>query len=81
MNQVGFGISWRQTRLIDLNFADNIVLIAEEDVVMQQMTTKPEEHAAKVELCISRNKSKIIGAGRYQNTQPITVEQKTVRKS
>ena len=53
MNQVGFGISWGQTHLTDPGFADDIALIAEEDGVTQQMTTKQEEHATKVGLCIN----------------------------
>ena len=81
MDQVGFGISWGQTRLTDLEFADDIALIAEEDGTMQRMTTKLEEHAAKVGLYISNNKSKVIRVGRYQNTQPITVEQKPLEVS
>ena len=80
MDQVGFGISWGQTRLTDLDFADDIALIAEEDGTMQRMTTRLEEHAAKVGLYISNNKSKVIRVGRYQNTQPITVEQKPLEE-
>ena len=76
MDQVGFGITWGKTCLTDLDFADGIALITEEDEVMQQMTTKLEEHAAKVGLCISSNKSKVIRVGRHQNNQPIIAKQK-----
>ena len=47
---------------------------------MQQMTTELEEHAAKVGLCISSDKSKLIRVERYQNTQLISVKQKPLEK-
>ena len=80
MNKVGFGISRGQTHLTDLDFTDDMVLIADEDEKMQQVTTKLEEHAAKVGLCIGSNKSKVTRVGRYQNIQPITVKQKPLEK-
>ena len=80
MNQVGFGVIWEQKHLTDLHFSNDIALIAGEDEVMHQMTTKLKELAVKDELCITSNKSKVIRVGRYQNTQPITVTQKSLEK-
>jgi len=52
-----YGIVWqKQNRLTDLNFADDIAIVAEEENVYQEMTTKLEEQSAQVGLNISREK-------------------------
>ena len=53
------GISWtRDARLCDLDFADDIALIAESSEDLQQLTDKLEENAAKVGLRINAGKTK-----------------------
>ena len=53
------GINWTQeTRLCDLDFADDIALIAESREDLQQLTNNLEETAAKVSLRINAEKTK-----------------------
>ena len=61
MKEVGFGIEWNdQTRLTDLDFADDIALIAETNESLQHMTNKLETEAGKIGLRINADKTKIM---------------------
>ena len=43
MDQPEYGIKWQRHRqLTDLDFADDIAMMAENDVVCQEMTTREE---------------------------------------
>ena len=46
---------------MDLDFANDIAIVAEEENVRQEMTTKLEEQSAQVGLNISRKKTKAMG--------------------
>jgi len=48
VDQPGLGIQWKNdNRLTDLDFADDIALVAANDHVCQEMTTNVAEHSAK----------------------------------
>jgi len=50
-----YGIAWqKRNRLTDLDFTDDIAIVAEEENVCQERTTKLEEQSAQVGLNISR---------------------------
>ena len=58
MDKSEYGIVWqKQNRLTDLDFADDIAIVAGEENVCQEMTTKVEEQSAQVGLNISREKN------------------------
>jgi len=62
MDKPEYGIIWQnQNRLTDQDFADDIAILAEEENVCQEMTTKLEEQSAQVGLNISREKTKVMG--------------------
>ena len=68
MNKPNIGISWKQdTRLTDLDFADDIPLLAETNEQLQDMTTNLEAEAAKVGLRISHNKTRVMRTGTIQS--------------
>jgi len=72
MDQPGFGIGWKNDkRLTDLDFADDIALVAEQAHVCQQMTTNLAVHSIKFGLHISLEKTKIIHAMQAAIPQPI----------
>ena len=55
MDKSEYGIVWqKRNRLTDLDFADEKVIVAEEENVCQEMTIKLEEQSAQVGLTISR---------------------------
>ena len=61
MDKPEYGIVWQQqNRLTDLDFADDIAILAEEENVCQEMTIKLEEQSAQVGLNISREKTKVM---------------------
>lgn len=61
MSRPSFGISWIDAaRLTDLDFADDIALLAEERKILQKMTTALGEHASKVGLRISEEKTNVM---------------------
>ena len=82
MGKPEYGIVWqKQNRLTDLDFADDLVILAEEENVCQEMTTKLEEQSAQVGLNISREKTKVMGITQRPLTQPIaTREHRICRK-
>ena len=47
LNKAEFGIAWNETRLTDLDFADDIVLFAEKRDVLQRMTNDVQASAEK----------------------------------
>ena len=68
MDKPNIGISWKQgTRLIDLDFADDIALLVETNTQLQDTTTDLEAESAKVGLRIRRNKTKVMHTGTIQN--------------
>ena len=70
--QPDFGIGWQNAkRLTDLDFADNIALIAEDEQVCQEMTTQLAVHGEMVGLHTSHEKSKIIRTNQRKKDQPI----------
>ena len=65
-----YGIIWqKQNRLTDLDCADDIAILAEEENVCQEMTTKLEEQSAQVGLNISREKTKVMGITQRPSSQ------------
>lgn len=65
MDHPKYGIAWEDTtRLTDLDFADDIVLLAENAKSLQEMTTSLEVEAAKVGLRISTEKTKTLAVNR-----------------
>jgi len=76
MEKLEYSIIWqKQNRLTDLDFADDIAMVAEEKNVCQEMTTKLEEQSTQVGLNISREKKKAMGITQCSLPQPIAVTQ------
>jgi len=76
MDKPLYGIVWqKQNRSTDLDFTDDIAILAEEENVCQEMTTKLEEQSAQVRLIISREKTKVMGITQHPSSQPIAVVQ------
>ena len=74
MDKSEYGIVWQKwNRLMDLNFTDDIAIVAEEENVCQEMTAKLEEQSAQVGLNISREKTKAMGITHCSSPQPIAV--------
>jgi len=74
MDKPEYGIVWhKQNRLTDLDFADDIAMMAEEAKVCQEMTTKLEGHSAQVGLNISWEKTKVMQITQRPSPQPIAV--------
>jgi len=65
--------STASTRLTDLDFADDLSLLAQSRATLQKMTTNLEIEAKKVGLRISAEKTKVMQICRGQVTDPITV--------
>lgn len=69
-----YGIKWDiNRRLKDLDFADDLALIAESQQGLQDMTSSLEDSAAKVGLRISSEKTKTMEIGQPAHTNPIIV--------
>lgn len=65
-----FGIPWTEhSRLTDLDFADDIALMAKTQKVLQEATTSLEEEAARVGLRISTDKTKTLKVTRKTQVQ------------
>jgi len=76
MDQPGLGIGWKDDkRLTELDFADDIALVAEQAHVCQQMTANLATHSVKLGLHISLEKTKIIQASQAAISQPIYLGQ------
>ena len=61
------------SRLTDLDFADDLSLLAETRDILQEMTTNLESEAEKVGLEISAEKTKVVQIGGGRAPHPITV--------
>ena len=73
------GIKWKdQSRLNDLNFADDIALLAESREKLQTITSKLVKNAKRVGLRISVEKTKTMLVGEAQINVSITNEQKPI---
>ena len=72
-----YGIKWKNRRLTDLDFADDIAMIGETAQSLQKMTASLAENAGKVGLRISSEKTKSMAVGcdeqqkLHLNNQPI----------
>jgi len=79
MDKSEYGIVWqKRNRLTDLDFTDDIAIVAEEENVCQEMTTKLEEQSAQVGQNISREKTKAMGITQRSSPQPIAVAQENI---
>ena len=67
-------IDWQDDRkLTDLDFADDIALLAENNQQCQQMTQQLKEESNKIGLRINLGKTKILKLG-TQPEQPVLIE-------
>ena len=74
MNSSAFGIKWEaERRLTDLDFADDLALIAETRDALQDMSSSLEVNAAKVGLRISSEKTKAMEIGTQVQLNQIVV--------
>ena len=72
VDQPDFGIGWQNAkRFTDLDFADDLALIAEDEQICQEMTTQLAAHGEMVDLHISYEKSKTIRTNQRKKDQPI----------
>ena len=72
VEQPGLGIGRKNDKwLTDLDFADDLALVAEDDQVCQETTTNLAEHSAKFGLHISQEKTKIIRTDQTPDSQPM----------
>jgi hypothetical protein len=80
MNKVSYGIKWQDdNRLTDLDFADDIAMLAETDQECQEMTNSLNEHSTAVGLRISHEKTKVLRVnGSNAQIQPINIDGKTL---
>ena len=79
INDTSMGIQWaNHTRLTDLDFADDLSLLAERRVTLQEMTANLETEAGKVGLRISAEKTKVMQIGVDLVPKTITVGQQNV---
>jgi len=70
VDQPGLGIGWKDDkRPTDLDFADDIAVVAEQAYVCQQMTANLATHSVKLGLHISLEKTKIIQASQAAKRQ------------
>jgi len=74
MKKDSYGIKWRDDgKLTDLDFADDLVMLAETNQECQEMTNSLNEHSTTVRLKISHEKTKILPVkGLNTLTQPIS---------
>jgi len=73
------GIKWTDSsHLTDLDFADDLSLLAETSDILQEMTTNLETEAEKVGLKISAEKTKVVQISGGRALYPITVGKQNV---
>ncbi|KAJ8362234.1 hypothetical protein AAFF_G00388460 [Aldrovandia affinis] len=70
---MNFGIKWRQDRLTNLDFADDLALISHTHYALQEMTSNLHEHGGKVSLRISHEKTKAMIIGQDQHHPPLSL--------
>lgn len=81
MGNDSFGIVWQpQSRLTDLDFADDIALIGATKKGLQDMTTSLGNASAKVGLKISATKSKVMRIGYATANAPIQLGQQQIEE-
>ncbi|VDP20061.1 unnamed protein product [Heligmosomoides polygyrus] len=69
------GIKWSRThRLTELDFADDVAIIAENNGLLQQATTNLANEAKKIGLRLNPDKSKVISIGKTDMNVDINVE-------
>jgi len=74
MNGPNMGIKWTDSsRLTDLDFADDLSLLAETRDILQEMTTNLQMEAEKVGVKISAEITKVMQIGGGRTPNPITV--------
>jgi len=62
-----YGLIWVDgTRLTDLDFADDVVLIDSDVKRLQELTTAVEQEASKVGLCVNSNKCHVMVSGGWK---------------
>jgi len=67
-----FGLIWvDDTRLTDLDFADDVVLIDSDVKRLQELTTAVEKEASKVGLCMNSNKCRVMVGGGWEGNADI----------
>jgi len=67
-----FGLIWVDgTRLIDLESADDVVLIDSDVKRLQELTTAVEQVASKVGLCVNSNKCRVMVSGGWEGSADI----------
>ena len=64
-------LKWQDARLMtDLDFADDISLLADTNPALQQLTNAVSNEAKKIGLVVSAEKSKVMHVDKQQQTQP-----------
>ena len=74
------GISWAGGLLADLDFADDVVLIAPTQPALKNLTTALEQQAANAGLRINVQKSKIVRVGYARTTAPMSINGQRVEE-
>ena len=75
MSPSHFGIIWQETKLIDLDFADDLALLTNEHEQMQLMTDSLNNLNQKVGLRVSVDKTKIQKVGNAEHDADIFLEE------
>ena len=79
MCRAEFGIPWStDKRLTDLDFADDIALLAKSSSVLQDMTSSLEENASTVRLKISSQKTKVMQFGGTETNTQLTTDKEPI---
>ena len=72
-----FGTSWtNQTQLMDFDFANDIVPLANTKTILREATSNVENAAKNVGLKINSQKTKVMQVGTLQVNTPIMIVQK-----
>jgi len=74
-----FGLIWvDDTRLTDLDFADDVVLIDSDMKMLQELTTAVEQEASKVGLGVNSNKCRVMVSGGWEGSADICASGATI---
>ena len=73
LDRTDFGITWRIHCLTELDFVDDIALLAEDIGILQQVTISLGTKGSNIGLKISGEMSKIMHIGLSQPTKPVIV--------
>ena len=71
MDKEEYGIEWRNGRLTDLDFADDLAILSDKATKLQNMTDDLSEIASKVGLRISSEKTKVMAV---KEDQPLSID-------